>query len=71
LLGGQVCDHPALLSDRAAHNIVSGVNRARRQAAAALGGGDDGSSEAEEIDGSSDDEEEEEEWESGRSLQHL
>lgn len=67
LLCGQVCDHPALLSDRAAHNIVSGVNRARRQAAAALGGGDDGS-EAEEIDGSSDEEEEEEEeWESGRS----
>ncbi|KAI3429485.1 hypothetical protein D9Q98_005576 [Chlorella vulgaris] len=60
----KVCDHPALLSDRAAHNIVSGVDRARRQAAAALGGGDDGSSEAEEIDGSSDDEEEEE-WKSG------
>ncbi len=62
----QVCDHPALLSERAAHGIVSGVNRARRQAAARQAGG---SSDVEIIEDSSEGEEledsEEGEWESG------
>ena len=62
----QVCDHPALLSERAAHGIVSGVSRARRQAAARQAGG---SSDVELIEDSSEAEEladsEEGEWESG------
>lgn len=65
----QVCDHPALLSERAAHGIVSGVNRARRQAAARQAGG---SSDVEVIEDSSEGEEledsEEGEWESGERL---
>jgi SNF2 family DNA or RNA helicase len=66
----KVCDHPALLSERAAHGIVSGASRARRQAAARLGGGGSGSSsDVEEIEGSSEEEgdssEEEGDWESG------
>ena len=68
----KVCDHPALLSERAAHGIVSGVSRARRQAAARLGGGsfsgegeeEGSSSDVDEIEGSS-----EEEWESGEHLE--
>ena len=65
----QVCDHPALLSERAAHGIVSGVNRARRQAAARQAGG---SSDVEIIEDSSEGEaledSEEGEWESGERL---
>ena len=64
----KVCDHPALLSERAAHGIVSGASRARRQAAARLGGGGSGSSsDVEEIEGSSEEEDSEDEgvWESG------
>lgn len=65
----QVCDHPALLSDRAAQGIISGASRARRQAAARLGGGGLSGSDAEEIEDSSEEEvleSEEGEWESGR-----
>ncbi len=66
----QVCDHPALLSERAANAIVSGASRARRVAAARLGGGGDGDSDVEAIEDSSEEEleledSEEEEWETG------
>ncbi len=64
----QVCDHPALLSDRAAQGIISGASRARRQAAAHLGGGSLSGSDVEDIEDSSEEEilgSEEDEWESG------
>lgn len=67
-LATQVCDHPALLSERAAQGIISGASRARRQAAARLGGNSLSGSDVEEIEDSSEEEileSEEGEWESG------
>ncbi|KAL4444622.1 hypothetical protein ABPG77_002439 [Micractinium sp. CCAP 211/92] len=66
----KVCDHPALLSVRAAQGIISGASRARRQAAARLGGNSLSGSDVEEIEDSSEEEileSEEEEWESDSS----